>query len=80
MEKSMMIRYLTHIVGDIHQPLHTVALFDDDKFKNGDQGGNLFKIKFKGNITGLHQLWDSGMDLLDNTLIRVFYIFKLAAE
>jgi hypothetical protein len=56
----MMMRYLIHVIGDIHQPLHASELFNDGLFVNGDQGGNLFKIKYKDHIDNLHKLWDSG--------------------
>jgi hypothetical protein len=67
----MMMRYLIHILGDIHQPLHTSALFND-QFPDGDQGGNLFLIKFpeNNNITNLHKLFDSGIDKLRNDIKR----------
>jgi hypothetical protein len=69
-EKSMMLRYLIHILGDIHQPLHASTLFDNNKFIHGDQGGNFFYIKYKDGIDQLHKLLDSGMDLLDNEVSR----------
>lgn len=56
----MLFRFLVHLVGDIHQPLHTVSLWDN-QFPKGDQGGNLFAISFQ-NISNLHALWDSGTE------------------
>ncbi len=38
-----MARYLLHIVGDVHQPLHSVLMYNS-KHKTGDMGGNLVKI------------------------------------
>jgi len=70
MEKSMMLRYLTHVVGDIHQPLHSASLFDDELFPKGDMGGNLFKINYTSNINNLHKFWDSAADSLDNNITR----------
>jgi hypothetical protein len=58
LEKSMMARYLVHIIGDIHQPLHASSLFNKI-FPNGDQGGNEFRIKFNSEIDNLHKLFDS---------------------
>jgi len=60
-EKSTALRFLTHIIGDVHQPLHSAALFND-QFPNGDEGGNLFKIVYPAdkNINGLHKFFDSG--------------------
>ncbi len=65
-----MMRYLVHVLGDIHQPLHTSALFSQ-KFPKGDLGGNLFLIKFPtNNITNLHKLYDSGIDKIKNDIKR----------
>ena len=38
-----MARYLLHVVGDIHQPLHSTNYFNGT-FKTGDLGGNLIKM------------------------------------
>lgn len=53
-------RYLIHLVGDIHQPLHASSLFSSE-FKKGDRGGNSFKITFPEDkqVKNLHALWDS---------------------
>jgi len=56
--KSFYLKYLVHMVGDLHQPLHTG--------REEDWGGNKIKVNFKGrkgadNITNLHDLWDAGI-------------------
>lgn len=52
-EKRNAVRMLTHLVGDIHQPLHV---------GNGeDRGGNSVKIKWFYDKSNLHRIWDSGM-------------------
>lgn len=63
-EQVKAIRYLTHFVGDLHQPMHTVAL-DSDSYPEGDRGGNLFQIQpIQGwgqrPVANLHALWDFG--------------------
>jgi len=45
--KAKMIRYILHIIGDMHQPLHN-SNFYNDTFKSGDAGGNFIKIKYNG--------------------------------
>jgi hypothetical protein len=65
-----MARYLIHVVGDVHQPLHAASYFDDDKFRDGDQGGNLFKIIYDDNIDNLHKLYDSVVDRVNNKIGR----------
>jgi hypothetical protein len=47
------LKYLVHLVGDVHQPLH--AGFADDR------GGNLYQLQAFGRGTNLHALWDSGL-------------------
>lgn len=63
--KSFTIRLLIHITGDVHQPLHSSALFSPH-FPDGDQGGNLFKIKYKS-FNELHALWDSACEKYGDT-------------
>ncbi|MEO8099007.1 MAG: S1/P1 nuclease [Acidobacteriota bacterium] len=47
--------WILHLVGDIHNPLHTVQRYSRE-FPNGDQGGNLVFVD--GGRT-LHSYWDS---------------------
>ena len=49
--KSFYLKYLVHLVGDIHQPLH-VGRFED-------RGGNDIKIDFLGKVSNLHRVWDT---------------------
>jgi len=55
-DKAIMLCWLFHLVGDIHQPLHSSALFSKRLLKDGDRGGNRILTKQHGN---LHALWDS---------------------
>jgi hypothetical protein len=61
--KGFMLRILLHMVGDVHQPAHCVSLYNT-QFPEGDQGGNLFKIKHP-QYTNLHSLFDSGFGIGD---------------
>lgn len=54
-------RYLIHLVGDIHQPLHASSLYSKE-FPNGDRGGNSFKINYTKDMSNLHALWDACVD------------------
>ncbi|WP_308419298.1 S1/P1 nuclease [Sphingomonas prati] len=55
-DKQLALRFIIHIVGDLHQPLHA---------GNGtDKGGNDTRVTFNGRPTNLHSVWDSG--LVDN--------------
>lgn len=61
-QKAIAIAWLQHLIGDIHQPLHTSARVTDVEPK-GDQGGNLFLLTPQGTPRerqeNLHWLWDS---------------------
>ncbi|MGI4871335.1 MAG: S1/P1 nuclease [Janthinobacterium lividum] len=45
--------FVVHIVGDVHQPMHTG--------RAEDKGGNDIKMTYRGKDTNLHSLWDSGL-------------------
>jgi hypothetical protein len=47
------LRFIVHLVGDLHQPLHAG--------KGNDKGGNDVKVTFGGRPTNLHSVWDSGL-------------------
>jgi S1/P1 Nuclease len=42
--KAIALAWLFHLVGDIHQPLHTTQLFIVD-YPKGDRGGNEICVK-----------------------------------
>jgi hypothetical protein len=58
--------WLIHLVGDLHQPLHSVAMFNAT-FPEGDAGGNGFTITSTkvGNksVDNLHSFWDDVLGL-----------------
>jgi nuclease S1 len=48
--------FLTHLVGDLHQPLHCAMRLKSGK---SDRGGNLVKVRVNGNQDNLHHVWDA---------------------
>jgi hypothetical protein len=58
-KRAIALTWLFHLVGDVHQPLHTSQLFSVD-YPDGDQGGNQICIRTKlGNEPiNLHRFWD----------------------
>jgi hypothetical protein len=44
------LKWVVHLAGDIHQPLHA-----ED---NDDKGGNTVQVQFFGRGTNLHSVWD----------------------
>lgn len=58
-ERALFARFLVHLTGDIHQPLHSSALFNRT-YPAGDLGGNLLKVTLNGEKKNFHQFWDNG--------------------
>ncbi len=50
-DKQTALRFVVHIVGDLHQPLHVG--------KCCDRGGNEVKVTYFGKPTNLHSVWDT---------------------
>lgn len=62
-DKGLSLRILSHLVGDIHQPLHTVTKVSK-RLPSGDLGGNLFKLASNPIGDNLHKYWDNGGGVL----------------
>lgn len=54
-DKQLALRFVVHIIGDLHQPLHVG--------KGTDKGGNDVKLEFFWQDSNLHRVWDS--ELMD---------------
>lgn len=48
--EALYVRLLIHFVGDLHCPMHTGYA--------SNQGGNGFRVKFMGESTSIHAVWD----------------------
>lgn len=58
--KLVALKYLVHLVGDVHQPLHAGHL--------DDRGGNRYPLREFMRGSNLHAVWDSGLiHYLDET-------------
>jgi S1/P1 Nuclease len=57
--KAIALAWLFHLVGDIHQPLHTAQLFTVE-YPKGDRGGNeiCVRVTQAGQPMDLHRFWD----------------------
>lgn len=67
-EKARFLAFAIHILGDLHQPLHTITLYSANHL-DGDRGGNLYMLKNPSNPNAsinLHSLWDSNFGSLAN--------------
>ena len=52
-DKQLALRFVVHLVGDLHQPLHAG--------KCCDKGGNEVKVTWFGKPTSLHAVWDASL-------------------
>src|SRR5215813_10998587 len=57
--KANAFAWLFHLVGDVHQPLHTAQLFTVE-YPQGDRGGNeiCVRVTEAGQPMDLHRFWD----------------------
>ena len=58
-KRAIALAWLFHLVGDVHQPLHTVQLFTRE-YPHGDRGGNEVCVRLAPGRAplDLHRLWD----------------------
>lgn len=56
-DRRIAVRWLTHLVGDAHQPLHTGYA--------EDRGGNRVDVMFFDTRSNLHRVWDE--DLIEHS-------------
>ena len=59
-DRAVALTWLFHLVGDLHQPLHTTRIFTT-RWPKGDRGGTRFYIRPRPNARpmSLHALWDN---------------------
>ena len=57
--RAIALAWLFHLVGDIHQPLHTAQIFTVE-YPQGDRGGNeiCVRVTQSGQPMDLHRFWD----------------------
>ncbi|RIJ43163.1 S1/P1 nuclease [Pontibacter oryzae] len=64
------LKYLIHLVGDIHQPLHVGG--------GEDLGGNAVKVQWFYQPSNLHRVWDS--DMIDSKSLSFTEIVRFLGE
>lgn len=70
-ERAQALAFVVHLVADVHQPLHAGY--------RRDAGGNDFQVRWHGQGTSLHRIWDSAM-LDEAHRSTAGYTRKLRAE
>lgn len=78
-EKAIYLSWLLHLVGDLHQPLHTVAMMGD-QWPSGDKGGNDFWIRPATSPVNLHSFWDGTLGRSTDPSAAINYATRLKAE
>ena len=63
-QKIVALKFIVHLVGDAHQPMHVS--------RAEDKGGNTIQVQFDGKGTNLHSLWDSR--LLDHQGLSILQL------
>ncbi|WOH11794.1 hypothetical protein DCAR_0831286 [Daucus carota subsp. sativus] len=56
------LMFLSHFIGDVHQPLHVGFL--------GDEGGNTITVRWYRRKTNLHHVWDT---MIIDSSLKTFY-------
>ena len=68
-ERRVALRFIVHLVGDLHQPLHVGD--------NHDRGGNDTQVRWFDRGSNMHRVWDS--DLIEwNTRSEDVWLAELA--
>ena len=67
-ERAQALRWLAHLIGDLHQPLHVG--------RGDDRGGNETVVLWFGEPSNLHSVWDS--QLIDHSALSFTELAELA--
>ena len=80
-EHAVYLSWILHLVGDLHQPLHTVTWMGPE-FEEGDRGGNEFFVRVDRRGYDLHELWDHlpGTDRRAQSAYRKARVLQFLAE
>ncbi len=69
-DKAIALKFIIHLVGDIHQPMH-VGLAED-------LGGNKVEVQWFKETSNLHKVWDE--NLIDNTRLSYTELARFAGQ
>lgn len=72
-DRALFVSWLMHLVGDVHQPLHAVAMYSKRRFRTGDRGGN--EVLLTGQRS-LHSVWDGFL----GSGVTLGYVSRRAAD
>jgi hypothetical protein len=63
-QKAVALAWLEHLIGDVHEPMHTISEFTP-QYPAGDKGGNDQAIRYNGKVLPLHTFWDDILTSID---------------
>lgn len=69
-EKAFALKFIVHLMGDVHQPLHVGG--------SNDQGGNACRVTWHGKPVNLHTVWDSS--IIDETKLSYQELAEFASQ
>ncbi|HET7773984.1 MAG TPA: S1/P1 nuclease [Burkholderiaceae bacterium] len=81
-ERAVALSWVLHLVGDLHQPLHTTGLVNAD-FPAGDRGGNDVFVRDPQRpelALRLHALWDDALGAPTRDMAQVTALARATAE
>ncbi len=64
--RALLLIWITHLLADLHQPLHTLSYADSQC--HIDYGGNHYFVLTDNGKQSLHKLWDAGLGYLNGDL------------
>jgi hypothetical protein len=70
-ERAEALRFLIHLIGDLHQPLHVAD--------HNDHGGNDRNVMLRGELFDLHKVWDGEL-IKTMSLSEAAYFQRLKTE
>ena len=71
-QRAVALCWVLHLMGDIHQPLHSGSLYSAELFATGDRGGNAIRV----GESNLHSVWDRAMRGADKQSRSLLYAAK----
>jgi hypothetical protein len=77
--RAVYLSWLIHLIGDLHQPLHCSTLVNE-KFPDGDKGGNDFYVKPGQEGIRLHSFWDGLLGTRSHPQSEVNEAIRLAND
>ena len=77
--RAVLLSYLIHLVGDMHQPLHCCSLFTE-AYPKGDKGGNDFYVMPGSRGIKLHSLWDGLLGTSGSPQAHMNYAVEIEKE